>query len=207
MSSSPSSRDIREKEPKKPSKGIIGVCALESKARSKPARNIFGKFVDEFEVKIFGDKIILDEDVENWPVCDFLISFFSDGFPLDKAIAYARLRKPFCVNDLPMQQVLWDRRLCLQILDKLDVPTPTRIEVTRDGGPKLMSADFARALFDRTGVSLPGPPDGTGGGVPSPRKVQMIDDGNTLLVDGKLLTKPFVEKPVSGEDQIGRAHV
>ena len=75
---------------KKPTKGIIGVCALESKARSKPARNIFGKLVDEFEVKIFGDKIILDEAVENWPVCDFLISFFSDGFPLDKAIAYTR---------------------------------------------------------------------------------------------------------------------
>ena len=141
-SSSPASINMRE--PKKPVKGIIGVCALESKARSKPARNIFGKLVEDFEVKIFGDKIILDEEVENWPVCDFLISFFSDGFPLDKAIAYVRLRKPFCVNDLPMQQVLWDRRLCLSILDKLNVPTPKRIEVNRDGGPKLPSADFAK---------------------------------------------------------------
>jgi hypothetical protein len=188
------------KEPKKPTKGTIGVCALESKARSKPARNIFGKLVDDFEVKIFGDKIILDEDVENWPVCDFLISFFSDGFPLDKAIAYARLRKPFCVNDLPMQQVLWDRRLCLQILDKLNVPTPKRVEVTRDGGPQVRSAEFAKALFERTGVSLPGPADGCGGGVPPPNKVELIDDGNTLWVDGKTITKPFVEKPVSGED-------
>jgi hypothetical protein len=176
------------------------VCALESKARSKPARNIFGKLVDDFEVKIFGDKIILDEDVENWPVCDFLISFFSDGFPLDKAIAYARLRKPFCVNDLPMQQVLWDRRLCLQILDKLKVPTPKRVEVTRDGGPKLASPEFAKALFERTGVRLPGPEDGTGGGVPPPASVELSEDGNTLRVDGKTITKPFVEKPVSGED-------
>ncbi|KAF2473228.1 uncharacterized protein BDR25DRAFT_282566 [Lindgomyces ingoldianus] len=197
-SSSPGSRDM--KEPKKPSRGIIGVCALESKARSKPARNIFGKLVEEFEVKIFGDKIILDEDVENWPVCDFLISFFSDGFPLDKAISYTRLRKPFCVNDLPMQQVLWDRRLCLRILDKLSVPTPRRVEVNRDGGPKLQSAEFAKALFDRTGVSLPGPSDGTGGGFPLPKKVELLDDGNTIRVDGVSLTKPFVEKPVSGED-------
>jgi hypothetical protein len=188
------------KEQKKPTKGIIGVCALESKARSKPARNIFGKLVDDFEVKIFGDKIILDEDVENWPVCDFLISFFSDGFPLDKAIAYARLRKPFCVNDLPMQQVLWDRRLCLQILDKINVPTPKRVEVSRDGGPKLPSAEFAKALYERTGVSLRGPLDGTGGGLPPPKKVDMVDDNNAIRVDGVTLTKPFVEKPVSGED-------
>jgi inositol hexakisphosphate/diphosphoinositol-pentakisphosphate kinase len=185
---------------KKPTKGIIGVCALESKARSKPARNIFGKLVDEFEVKIFGDKIILDEAVENWPVCDFLISFFSDGFPLDKAIAYTRLRKPFCVNDLPMQQVLWDRRLCLGILDKLSVPTPKRIDVSRDGGPKLPSAEFAKALYERTGLKLEGPEDGTGGGFPAPKKIELLDDGNTIRVDGVSLTKPFVEKPVSGED-------
>ncbi len=196
-SSSPASRDIREK---KPTKGILGVCALESKARSKPARNIFGKLVDEFEVKIFGDKIILDEAVENWPVCDFLISFFSDGFPLDKAIAYARLRKPFCVNDLPMQQVLWDRRLCLGILDKLSVPTPRRIDVSRDGGPKLPSPEFAKTLFDRTGLKLDGPEDGTGGGVQPPKKVELIDNGNAIRVDGVILAKPFVEKPVSGED-------
>jgi inositol hexakisphosphate/diphosphoinositol-pentakisphosphate kinase len=197
-SSSPASRDMRE--PKKPTKGIIGVCALESKARSKPARNIFGKLVDDFEVKIFGDKIILDEEVENWPVCDFLISFFSDGFPLDKAIAYVRLRKPFCVNDLPMQQILWDRRLCLAILDKLNVPTPKRIDVNRDGGPKLPSAEFAKSLQERTGVWLSGPSDGTGGGLEPPKKVELIDNGDTIVVDGVSLTKPFVEKPVSGED-------
>ncbi|KAF1355658.1 hypothetical protein EJ07DRAFT_131636 [Lizonia empirigonia] len=197
-SSSPASIGMRE--PKKPMKGIIGVCALESKARSKPARNIFGKLVDDFDVKIFGDKIILDEDVENWPVCDFLISFFSDGFPLDKAIAYVRLRKPFCVNDLPMQQVLWDRRLCLSILDKLAVPTPKRIDVNRDGGPKLPSPEFARQLYERTGVSLVGPSDGTGGGLQPPKKIEMMDNGDTIFVDGQTLTKPFVEKPVSGED-------
>jgi inositol hexakisphosphate/diphosphoinositol-pentakisphosphate kinase len=185
---------------KKPTKGIIGVCALESKARSKPARNIFGKLVEEFEVKIFGDKIILDEAVENWPVCDFLISFFSDGFPLDKAIAYTKLRKPFCVNDLPMQQVLWDRRLCLGILDKLSVSTPKRIDVSRDGGPKLPSPEFAKALYERTGLKLEGPEDGTGGGFPAPKKIELMDDGNTICVDGVTLTKPFVEKPVSGED-------
>ncbi|KAK3060363.1 hypothetical protein LTS18_008707, partial [Coniosporium uncinatum] len=190
------------KEDKKPPVGVIGVCALDSKARSKPSRNILNRLIKngEFEVVIFGDKVILDEEVENWPICDFLISFFSDGFPLDKAIAYARMRKPFCVNDLPMQIVLWDRRICLRILDKLEVPTPPRIEINRDGGPTLPSLDLAQTLYERTGVMLEGPSDGTGGGMSPPKKIESSDDYETLIVDGKTISKPFVEKPVSGED-------
>jgi inositol-hexakisphosphate/diphosphoinositol-pentakisphosphate 1-kinase len=182
--------------------GVIGVCALDAKARSKPSRNILNRLIanKDFDVVIFGDKIILDEDVENWPVCDFLISFFSDGFPLDKAIAYEKLRHPFCVNDLLMQMVLWDRRLCLMILDSFNVRTPPRLEVSRDGGPRLSSPDLAIRLHERTGLRLPGPEDGTGGGVPPPTKVEMIEDNEVLVVDGKPLCKPFVEKPVSGED-------
>lgn len=155
---------------------------------------------NEFEVIIFGDKVILDEQVENWPVCDFLISFFSDGFPLEKAIAYAKLRKPFCVNDLPMQTILWDRRMCLSILTKLGVPTPARVEVSRDGGPVALSTDIAQRMKQLTGVELIGSEDGRGGGLPPPKDVHMEDDNDTLVVDGKKLRKPFVEKPTSGED-------
>ncbi|KAF2424904.1 hypothetical protein EJ08DRAFT_681740 [Tothia fuscella] len=189
-------------EKKKAPLGIIGVCALDTKARSKPSRNILGKLISkgEFEVIIFGDKIILDEAVENWPVCDYLISFFSDGFPLDKAIAYSKLRKPFCVNDLAMQTVLWDRRLCLAILDRLNVPTPKRIEINRDGGPVLPSTELAQLLHDKTGVRLEGPENGTGGGMSPPKKIELLEDGEMLSVDGQTLHKPFVEKPVSGED-------
>jgi hypothetical protein len=131
---------------------------------------------------------------------DFLISFFSDGFPLDKAIAYVKLRKPFVVNDLPMQKVLWDRRLCLKILDHMHVPTPKRIEVTRDGGPKLESSELAQHVKAMTGVVLEGPADGTGGGAPVTKTVELTDDGDTLVVDGKSFKKPFVEKPINGED-------
>lgn len=195
----------KKKEPQEqrvPRLGTIGVCALDSKARSKPSRNILKRLneKEEFEIVIFGDKVILDEDIENWPLCDYLISFFSDGFPLDKAIAYWRLRKPFCVNDLPMQTVLWDRRTCLQLLDKLQVPTPKRVVVTRDGGPRFDTQDLARHVEKKTGIRLLGPEDGTGGGAPSTERIELSEDGDTITVDGVSLQKPFVEKPVSGED-------
>ena len=186
----------------KPPVGRVGVCALDIKARSKASRNILTRLqgAGEFDVIIFGDKVILDEDVENWPICDFLISFFSDGFPLDKAVLYQKLRKPFCINDLPMQKILWDRRICLRVLDSMGVPTPKRVEVNRDGGPVLESKELAEHVYNFSGVKLEGSEDGTGGGTPITQKVELIDHGDTLVVDGVALRKPFVEKPISGED-------
>ncbi|KAF3273709.1 hypothetical protein TWF970_008905 [Orbilia oligospora] len=180
-----------------PKIGRVGVCALDIKARSKPCRHILNRLMvnGDFEIVIFGDKVILDEDVENWPTCDFLISFFSSGFPLDKAIRYVALRKPFCVNSLPMQKVLWDRRLVLRILDSIKVPTPKRVEVSRDGGPYL-SPSTAAALYEHTGIKLP--PSGDPAWK-APQTVELIDE-DTISVDGVTLKKPFVEKPVSGED-------
>ncbi|KAI1152086.1 hypothetical protein F4825DRAFT_420677 [Nemania diffusa] len=190
----------REKEEAKPAPwGIIGVCALDSKARSKPSRNILNRIIAnrDFDVVVFGDKTILDEGVENWPICDYLISFYSDGFPLDKAIAYVKARKPFCVNDVPMQKILWDRRLCLRILDKINVPTPQRIEVNRDGGPDLLTPEVAKHTHEVSGIDLGATDLGL---YRAPRKVELLDDGDILSVDGALLKKPFVEKPTSGED-------
>ncbi|KAJ2987675.1 hypothetical protein NUW58_g4370 [Xylaria curta] len=190
----------REREEAKPAPwGIIGVCALDSKARSKPSRNILNRIIAnrDFDVVVFGDKTILDEGVENWPICDYLISFYSDGFPLDKAIAYVKARKPFCVNDVPMQKILWDRRLCLRILDKINVPTPQRIEVNRDGGPGLLTPDVAKHTKEVSGIDLEASDFEQ---YRAPRKVELLDDGDILSVDGALLKKPFVEKPTSGED-------
>ena len=110
-----------------------------------------------------------------------------------------------------MQKILWDRRICLRVLDSMGVRTPKRIEVNRDGGPTLESAQLAEHVRGFSGVKLEGPDDGTGGGMPLTQKIEVIDGGDTLFVDGVILKKPFVEKPISGEDHniriyFGREH-
>lgn len=130
-------------------------------------------------------------DVENWPRCDVLISFFSTDFPLDKAISYVKLRNPYCINDLSPQALLWDRRLVGAVLDHLGVPTPKRLEVSRDGGPKVED-ELREIMRKKIGIEL--------GGFQVTPEVYLSEDGNTLHIDGQSMEKPFVEKPVSGED-------
>lgn len=77
------------------------------------------------------------------------------------------------------------------VLDHLKVPTPHRIEVSRDGGPKVDN-DLKEHMKKKIGIKL--------GGFQVTPEVTLREDGDAIIIDGKVLEKPFVEKPVSGED-------
>jgi inositol hexakisphosphate/diphosphoinositol-pentakisphosphate kinase len=39
----------------------------------------------------FGDDLLLNKPVDEWPECHCLISFYSGGFPLGKAMEYIKV--------------------------------------------------------------------------------------------------------------------
>ncbi|XP_057447570.1 inositol hexakisphosphate and diphosphoinositol-pentakisphosphate kinase VIP2-like isoform X3 [Lotus japonicus] len=112
----------------------IGVCVMEKKVFSAPMGQIFDRLqaFGEFEVIHFGDKVILEDPIESWPVCDCLIAFYSSGYPLAKAEAYAALRKPFLVNELEPQYLLHDRRKVYERLEMFGIPVPRYALVIRE---------------------------------------------------------------------------
>ena len=63
---------------------------------------------------------------------DALICFYSDGFPFIKAWEYVRKHKPFLINNLEKQQLLWDRTVIYEILQKIKVPVAQHYFVYRD---------------------------------------------------------------------------
>ncbi|KAK9821974.1 hypothetical protein WJX81_008214 [Elliptochloris bilobata] len=151
---------------------VIGICAMEKKARSKPMAAIIERLITfgEFEVEVFGDDVTLNSPITEWPLCDVLLSWHSDGFPLEKAQRYAALRKPYLINDMAMQDVLLDRRRVYQKLQESGIPVPHHIAVNRDDlGP---------------GQDPPG----------------FVETEDYVELDGVQIKKPFVEKPASGED-------
>ncbi|KAG9393072.1 Histidine phosphatase superfamily [Carpediemonas membranifera] len=97
-------------------------------------RQIIKRITSHGDIKVvyFGNSTILGQPIENWPVVDVLISFYSSGFPLEKAVRYVDLVRPFCINDLRLQLCLQDRREVYWRLNQAKVPTPSYFAVSRD---------------------------------------------------------------------------
>uniref|UniRef100_A0A669PPY3 Inositol hexakisphosphate and diphosphoinositol-pentakisphosphate kinase n=1 Tax=Phasianus colchicus TaxID=9054 RepID=A0A669PPY3_PHACC len=112
----------------------VGICSMAKKSKSKPMKEILERLsmFKYITVVIFEEDVILNEPVENWPLCDCLISFHSKGFPLDKAVAYAKLRNPFIINDLNMQYRIQDRREVYGILKAEGILLPRYAVLNRD---------------------------------------------------------------------------
>ncbi|XP_011655987.1 inositol hexakisphosphate and diphosphoinositol-pentakisphosphate kinase VIP2 isoform X2 [Cucumis sativus] len=148
----------------------IGVCVMVKKVSSSPMRQILDRLeaFGEFEIVVFGDKVILEEPVERWPDCDCLIAFYSSGYPLEKVEQYAALRKPFLVNELEPQYLLHDRRKVYQRLEMFGISVPSYALVNRE--------------------------------VPYQDVEYFIEEEDFIEVNGNRFWKPFVEKPVDGDD-------
>ncbi|KAG1347522.1 inositol hexakisphosphate and diphosphoinositol-pentakisphosphate kinase VIP2 [Cocos nucifera] len=153
-----------------PKKIKIGVCVMGKKACSAPMGQILERLqaFGEFEIVHFGDQVILEDPIESWPICDCLIAFYSTGYPLKKAEAYAALRKPFLVNELESQHLLHDRRKVYERLEMFGIPVPNYALVNRE--------------------------------YPYQELDYFVEQEDFVEVHGKRFWKPFVEKPVDGDD-------
>ena len=107
----------------------LGICAMPRKVNNPHMKSILENFqnFDEFKIIIFTEEIIFKTEIEEWPIVDALIIFYSDGFPYNKALKYINLRKPFLINDFEMQKVFWDRVKVLKLLEEAQIPVPPHI--------------------------------------------------------------------------------
>ena len=65
----------------------------------------------EFEIVIFGDKVIVEDPITEWPRCDCLLSWHSDGFPLKKVCMHKHLIRQLhsdiiCAGDTGLSPLL-----------------------------------------------------------------------------------------------------
>ncbi|KAH9540609.1 hypothetical protein CY35_14G013900 [Sphagnum magellanicum] len=149
---------------------VVGVCVMEKKALSRPMTEILDRLQQfgEFEIVQFGDRVILGDPIEKWPICDCLIAFGSSGYPLAKVEAYAALRKPYLVNELKPQHILQDRRKVYALLEECEIPVPPYATVNRD--------------FPYQDVDY------------------LVEEEDYVQIHCTRIMKPFVEKPVDGDD-------
>ncbi|XP_033841188.1 inositol hexakisphosphate and diphosphoinositol-pentakisphosphate kinase 2 isoform X4 [Periophthalmus magnuspinnatus] len=128
--------DEEEEEPDSPPEQqiVVGICCMMKKSKSKPMTQILERLCrfQYITVVIFNEETILNEAVEQWPLCDCLISFHSKGFPLDKAVEYVKLRNPLLLNDLNMQYYIQDRREVYRILQEEGIDLPRYAVLNRD---------------------------------------------------------------------------
>uniref|UniRef100_H3CYG7 Inositol hexakisphosphate and diphosphoinositol-pentakisphosphate kinase n=1 Tax=Tetraodon nigroviridis TaxID=99883 RepID=H3CYG7_TETNG len=168
--------DLEEDEDPSPEERqiVVGICAMTKKSNSKPMTQILERLCkfDYIDVVIFPEEVILEEPVEDWPLCDCLISFHSKvGSPLDvRLVEYAKLRNQLSlINDSQHASTLiQDRREVYRILQEEGIDLPRYAVLNRDPH--------------------------------HPEECSLVEVEDHVEVNGELFPKPFVEKPVCAED-------
>lgn len=95
-----------------------------------------------FNIIIFQEEMIFRKKINEWPAVEALITFYSDGFPFQKVKDYCEYRKPFLINDINKQEILWNRVLVYKELKKAGIPTPNHFFVKRDYSQNLCQKKF-----------------------------------------------------------------
>eukprot|EP00397_Hematodinium_sp_SG-2012_P000639 GEMP01000640.1.p1 GENE.GEMP01000640.1~~GEMP01000640.1.p1 ORF type:complete len:1067 (+),score=179.97 GEMP01000640.1:1782-4982(+) len=143
MASSPV--DATDRQPRL--KLLLGICTMDRKALSRPMKALLKELCVpdeipvEFEIVHFGDDVILEKPIEEWPICHCLVCFHTHGFPLEKALAYVQLRQPVVLNDVPIQKDLLDRRFVYQTLMDHQIPVPDHVIVDYAENPEVIEDD------------------------------------------------------------------
>lgn len=90
---------------------VLSLSLSLQQTLAPPMQSILSRLqhYDHIKIVVFSDDTILKKPVNDWPICDCLLAFFSEGFPLQKAVDYVGLRRPFVFNDLNIQFRLQDR--------------------------------------------------------------------------------------------------
>ncbi|KAJ1606077.1 hypothetical protein OJ253_2878 [Cryptosporidium canis] len=142
-------------------KYTLGVCAMENKVESPPMRSILNRIIvtGEFKVIVFTENMILNEDISSWPKVDCFISFYSAGFPLSKAISYAKMNSPIILNDLEKQIQMRSRLEIYNVLDKWKIPRPDCIVINHseisEGSNKVFYEEYDFIVYKGHKIQKP----------------------------------------------------
>ena len=131
----------------------LGVCSMEKKLNSDSMQEILKRLNEPkpcFNIIIFQEEMILRKKINEWPIVEALITFYSDGFPFLKVQEYCDLRKPFLINDIKKQEILWNRRLTYKELKKAGIPTTNHFFVTRDYSQNLAMKKYVQYHTEKT---------------------------------------------------------
>lgn len=152
----------------------LGICCMANKAGSAPMQNILRRLQQWFNCFVFPEEMILSEPIEKWPVVDCLISFDSIGFPLEKAVAYVERHNG--VDGGGSSRIIEINSLAKQSLLRNRYLVYEKLREYSIPSPNyvLVTDHHDPARFQET-----------------------VD---YITFDGVKIYKPFVEKPLDGDD-------